>query len=432
MTRKIAIIGAGPAGYTLAQELVKAENEYQIDIFDKEAEIGGAIYTGIPEYRMPKTFLEKAYNGLVEAGVKFHFNTFVDQAMFKELQSDYDYVVVAIGAQIENTFGFETGNGVVAGLTLLYDLNINHKQADFKKYKKAAYDAYKKYIQIVGKPDIILVQSILPGGIAAKYIKEKEGIPYIVHAHSEAILTNPIYQKYVNEIVKYADDYMAVNNNIKEKIEAIRKKECHIIPNFIDCKKFDLSKEKKTDDFKLVSICNFYKVKSLDVLLKALNIVVNEKNKKNVKLKIVGTGEYKDFYESICHSLKLNDNVEFMGYVNNDEIPNILCNSDVLCVSSSFETFCIPIVEAFASGIPVITTNCTGPLEIVDKSNSVVVPINDINLFADAIIDVMNNYKKYNSKEIKKYAYDKYDKSTISKKIIKICEDVINKKKSIK
>lgn len=72
MTRKIAIIGAGPAGYTLAQELVKTENEYQIDIFDKEAEIGGAIYTGIPEYRMPKTFLEKAYNGLIEAGVKFH------------------------------------------------------------------------------------------------------------------------------------------------------------------------------------------------------------------------------------------------------------------------------------------------------------------------------------------------------------------------
>ena len=40
MTKKIAIIGAGPAGYTLAQELVKAKKDYQIDIFDKEAEIG--------------------------------------------------------------------------------------------------------------------------------------------------------------------------------------------------------------------------------------------------------------------------------------------------------------------------------------------------------------------------------------------------------
>ena len=42
----IAIIGAGPAGYTLAQELVKVGG-YSIDIFDKEDEIGGAIYTGM-------------------------------------------------------------------------------------------------------------------------------------------------------------------------------------------------------------------------------------------------------------------------------------------------------------------------------------------------------------------------------------------------
>ncbi len=63
MTRKIASIGAGPAGYTLAQEWVKTENEYQIDIFDKEAEIGGAIYTGIPKYRMPKLEKKKKQTG---------------------------------------------------------------------------------------------------------------------------------------------------------------------------------------------------------------------------------------------------------------------------------------------------------------------------------------------------------------------------------
>ena len=186
MTRKIAIIGAGPAGYTLAQELVKTENDYQIDIFDKEAEIGGAIYTGIPEYRMPKTFLEKAYNGLIEAGVKFHFNTFVDQTMFKELQANYDYVVVAIGAQIENTFGFETGNGVVAGLTLLYDLNINHKQEDFKKYKKAivwgggnvAMDCARSLVRIIDDVTIVYRRSLqeMPASPAEIKACEKEGV----------------------------------------------------------------------------------------------------------------------------------------------------------------------------------------------------------------------------------------------------------------
>ena len=175
MTRKIAIIGAGPAGYTLAQELVKTENEYQIDIFDKEA-----------ENRMPKTFLEKAYNGLIEAGVKFHFNTFVDQTMFKELQANYDYVVVAIGAQIENTFGFETGNGVVAGLTLLYDLNINRKQEDFKKYKKAivwgggnvAMDCARSLVRIIDDVTIVYRRSLqeMPASPAEIKACEKEGV----------------------------------------------------------------------------------------------------------------------------------------------------------------------------------------------------------------------------------------------------------------
>lgn len=305
---------------------------------------------------------------------------------------------------------------------------INYKAVSidysFKRYEKAAYKAYKKYIEIIGKPDIILVESTLPAGLAAKYIKEKENIPYVVHEHSLDVLNNPIYKKYVNEILKNADDYMAVNSDIANSIKKVRK-DCHIVPNFIDCNKFDVERIKTNKDFNLISICNFYKVKALEVLLKALNIVVNEKNNKDVKLKIVGTGDYKDYYESICNSLNLNENVEFVGYVENAKIPNILANSDVLCISSTVETFCIPIVEAFSSGIPVITTDCTGPLEIVDKTNSIVVPKNNIEEYSDAIIKMKKDYKKYNSKEIKKYAFDRYDKSVICKKIINIFENII-------
>lgn len=162
----IAIIGAGPAGYTLAQELVK-EGEYDIDIFDKEAEIGGAIYTGIPEYRMPKVFLKKAYDGLVEAGVKFHFNTEITPESFEQLKKDYDRVVVAIGAQVENTYGFEVGKGLYAGLTLLYDLNINKNHDDYKKYHQAivwgggnvAMDCARSLIRILDKVTIVYRRS---------------------------------------------------------------------------------------------------------------------------------------------------------------------------------------------------------------------------------------------------------------------------------
>lgn len=295
----------------------------------------------------------------------------------------------------------------------------------FKKYAKSAYEAYKKLVIFTGKPDIILVESILPGAMAAKYISNKENIPYIIHEHSENIMINPIYNKYVKDIIVDANNYMAVNNNMMNIIKKYRK-DCYLVPNFIDTEKFNVKPNKSKNEFILINISNFYKVKALEVLFGALDIVVNKNKIKNVKLKIIGTGEYKDYYESIANSLNLKSNIEFLGYVDNSEIPNILANSNVLCVSSTFETFCIPIVEALASGIPVITTNCNGPLEIVNKDNGIIVQIGDIEEYAKAIMYMKDNYDKYDSKKLKEYVQNKYDKKQVCKKIINICNDTIN------
>ena len=302
-------------------------------------------------------------------------------------------------------------------------LNYKSINLDFayKKYAKAAYKAYKNFETLIGKPDVILVESALPAGLAAKYISEKENIPYVVHEHAESLMTNPIYVDYTKQVIKGASSYMAVNNSIKSLIE----KEgitCHLVPNFIDCNKFKMGEKGK--DFVLVSVSNFYKVKAIDILLKAVNIVVNEKGYKNVKLRIIGTGEYKDYYVSIANSLNLKNNVEFLGYVDNDKLPDILSKANALCVSSTFETFCIPIVEAFASGIPVITTDCDGPLEIVNEYNSIVTPINDVEKYAEAIVKMMKNYDKYDGKKIRKYALRKYDKSVIANQILNVCKEV--------
>ena len=165
--KKIAIIGAGPASYTLAGELVRSGN-WHIEIFDQESEIGGAVHTGIPDFRMSKAFLKKTYDNLVEAGVIFNFNTKVDTEKFTELRNSFDEVVVAIGAQVENTFGFETGNGIVAGLTLLYDLNIRKKQDDYSIYHNAvvwgggnvAMDCARSLKRIVDNVTIVYRRSL--------------------------------------------------------------------------------------------------------------------------------------------------------------------------------------------------------------------------------------------------------------------------------
>ncbi len=134
--KKIALVGAGPANLNAAKVLVT--EGFTIDIYEKEAAAGGAVYTGIPDFRMPKGFITKMVSDLTAAGVTFRYNTEVGKDVtFEELRENYDRVVLGIGAQVENKFGLE-GDGYVAGLTLLYDLNILKKHEEYKeRYHKA-------------------------------------------------------------------------------------------------------------------------------------------------------------------------------------------------------------------------------------------------------------------------------------------------------
>ncbi len=291
-------------------------------------------------------------------------------------------------------------------------------------YKKAAYRLYKKYIKYNGKPDIIFAQSVLPAGLAAQFISEKENIPFVVHEHSIDVMKN--YNKQLKFIAKKANGYYAVSKKIKDYLDKNGRKDTVIIPNYIDTKRFDIEK-RKTLVFTLINICNFFKVKSLETLLQALRIVIDQYNISKIRLNIIGTGEYEKYYKDICSNLNLDKYVKFKGYIDNNKIPYELCSSDVLCVSSTIETFGIPIIEAMACGIPCISTKCGGPEEIVNDSNGLLVEVKNPEQFAKAIAYMYNNISKYSSKKIKKYAYDNYDKKVVCKKLLNELEKIIKK-----
>lgn len=70
---KVAIIGSGPAGITIAFFL--SRKNYDITIYEGNDQIGGVLRYGIPEFRLPKTILDRLMNTLLESGVKIRPNT---------------------------------------------------------------------------------------------------------------------------------------------------------------------------------------------------------------------------------------------------------------------------------------------------------------------------------------------------------------------
>ncbi len=94
--KKVAIIGAGPAGLTCAYYLARLGHE--VTVYEASSKAGGILYWGIPEYRLPKALLEKEIGFVKAMGVKFAFNSKVDAQGLKKLADTNDMVFCATGA----------------------------------------------------------------------------------------------------------------------------------------------------------------------------------------------------------------------------------------------------------------------------------------------------------------------------------------------
>ncbi len=95
--KRIAVIGAGPAGAQAALDLRK--KGYEVTIFEKLPVVGGMMRVGIPEYRLPREIIDFEYTLLKKIGVAFKLGVEVGKDIsFEQLKNEFDGIIIAIGA----------------------------------------------------------------------------------------------------------------------------------------------------------------------------------------------------------------------------------------------------------------------------------------------------------------------------------------------
>ena len=95
--RYVGIIGAGPAGITLA--IILAKKGYNVTIFDSKDKIGGVLRYGIPEFRLPKALLDMLLKRITELGIRFRPNTLIGPTITIEdmFRDGYDAIFIGTG-----------------------------------------------------------------------------------------------------------------------------------------------------------------------------------------------------------------------------------------------------------------------------------------------------------------------------------------------
>lgn len=163
--KRVAIIGAGPAGLSCVYHLRMMG--YRITLFEKLPVLGGMLKTGIPDYRLPKEILDREISDIIRLGVNVKTNTQIGKDIsIEELEKKYDAVFLATGAHLNRKLGIpgEEMREVLSGLDFLKSINLGKRVKIGKKVViigggNTAFDTARSALRLGKKPTIIYRRS---------------------------------------------------------------------------------------------------------------------------------------------------------------------------------------------------------------------------------------------------------------------------------
>jgi len=199
---------------------------------------------------------------------------------------------------------------------------------------------------------------------------EKIGIPSVVTVHEvwqgEWIQNMGLINGFAGHFLEKQylkfdfNGYISVSDFTKEKLIkklGIDKERITVVYNGID---LDLYRKtivkEKYENPTIVTICRLVSYKRIKDLINALKLLKTDIP--NIKLKIIGEGPHEKYLKNLTKNLELEDNVEFLGKINNTEdLIRILKKSHVFSLPSIAEGFGMAIVEAMAADLPYVASN---------------------------------------------------------------------------
>ncbi|MDY6972128.1 MAG: FAD-dependent oxidoreductase [Thermodesulfobacteriota bacterium] len=197
--RRIAVIGAGPSGLTVASDL--ADRGYAVTVYEASPAAGGMLRWGIPEYRLPVKVLDYEIELIRRKGVSLVFDTSIGRVItIDQLREEYDAVYIGIGTQKSNPVQIkgEGLDGVLEGLEFLRNANSETPPALKGRVivvggGDVAMDAASSAIRL-GAEDVIIV-----------YRRSARELPAIKEEINHAIEEGVNFQ-FLTDPVEFIDD----------------------------------------------------------------------------------------------------------------------------------------------------------------------------------------------------------------------------------
>ncbi len=278
-------------------------------------------------------------------------------------------------------------------------------------------------------PDIIHAHTYSAGAMAAT-LSMRYRIPFVITEHSSHFYRGMVkgYNRLKTKLsYRMARVVCPVSTPLQHETQRQgMKARYHVVPNLVDLSRFQITSHRNhCREKRILIVGHLTPIKGIPLLLQALSNL-QKRHKDNFVLDIVGDGPQRQEYELLSRSLGVSSYVVFHGRKSNEEVADFMQTADFFVSASQYETFGIVLIEALASGIPVIATDSGGQTDIVTPEVGTLIPSNDIPALEVAIEHMLKNHQTYQPQRLREYVQEKFSKDAISIKWDQIYQAVLN------
>ncbi|MBF0216323.1 MAG: glycosyltransferase family 4 protein [Candidatus Omnitrophica bacterium] len=291
--------------------------------------------------------------------------------------------------------------------------------------------------------DIINTHFAVPTGPTGYLLSKMYNVPNVLTVHGGDISgpgkeyspdRNFFFRLAVKHVLMTADAVIAQSTALKKFAEDIYApaRSIDIIPLGIrPMEQRTAAGRGEKGTIRLISVGTMKKVKRFDVLLKAFRSASEVSN--NIRLTLVGDGPERGYLENLSEELGIKDLVLFTGWLSGDAKYEHLLTSDIFVLPSLHESFGIVLLEAMASGLPIISTDRGGQRDIIkDRENGLLVPPDDQDKLASAISELCaDNALRERIAIVNKKTSESYTIQDVARRYLALFQNIISKKTGI-
>lgn len=313
-------------------------------------------------------------------------------------------------------------------------IRIRHKKSPVPKtsyfiYLWSIFKAFRKLMREGWRPDIIHAH-VYSAGVPAVILGKIYKIPVVITEHwtgfpRRILRTFDILR--ARFAMNRAKILLPVSQNLKEAIESYGiKNRFQVIPNVINTEMFHPSTSQYRNEKKrILLVALLSPIKGIPYLLRALAQL--KEKRQDFVLDIVGDGPNRQEYEELTEKLELGEVVGFHGLKSKPEVAEYMRQCDFFVLPSLWENLPCVLIEAMASGNPVIATDVGGVKEMINENVGILIPPKNMKALEEAINDMLSDCANYSPEKIAKYAKEKFSYQVVGQQLDAIYSEMLLK-----